>query len=94
MPSISDPGKELVAAAVREGLPVIPLPGANAGLTALIASGLVPQPFYFFGFLERKHQQQVTALEQLKERKETMIFYEAPHRLKKDFSYDGGSFRQ
>lgn len=83
MPSISDPGKELVAAAVREGLPVIPLPGANAGLTALIASGLVPQPFYFFGFLERKHQQQVTTLEQLKERKETMIFYEAPHRLKK-----------
>src|SRR5699024_12653366 len=59
MPSISDPGKELVAAAVREGLPVIPLPGANAGLTALIASGLVPQPFYFFGFLGRKHQQQV-----------------------------------
>lgn len=83
MPSISDPGKELVVAAVREGVPVIPLPGANAGLTALIASGLVPQPFYFFGFLERKHQQQVTALEQLKDHKETMIFYEAPHRLKK-----------
>lgn len=83
IPSISDPGKELVAAAVKEGLPVIPLPGANAGLTALIASGLVPQPFYFFGFLERKHQQQVAALEKLKNREETMIFYEAPHRLKK-----------
>ena len=83
MPSISDPGKELVAAAVKEGLPVIPLPGANAGLTALIASGLVPQPFYFFCFLERKHQQQVAALEKLKNREETMIFYEAPHRLKK-----------
>lgn len=83
MPSISDPGKELVAAAVKEGLPVIPLPGANASLTALIASGLVPQPFYFFGFLERKHQQQVAALEKLKNREETMIFYEAPHRLKK-----------
>ena len=83
MPSISDPGKELVAAAVQAGIPVIPLPGANAGLTALIASGLVPQPFYFFGFLERKHQQQVTALEELQNRPETMIFYEAPHRLKK-----------
>ncbi|MGN1279382.1 MAG: 16S rRNA (cytidine(1402)-2'-O)-methyltransferase [Limosilactobacillus sp.] len=83
MPSISDPGKELVAAAVQAGIPVIPLPGANAGLTALIASGLVPQPFYFYGFLERKHQQQVTALEELRERSETMIFYEAPHRLKK-----------
>ena len=83
MPSISDPGKELVAAAVQAGIPVIPLPGANAGLTALIASGLVPQPFYFYGFLERKHQQQVTALEELQNRPETMIFYEAPHRLKK-----------
>lgn len=83
MPSISDPGKELVAAAVAEKIPVIPLPGANAGLTALIASGLVPQPFYFYGFLDRKHQQQITALESLKNRTETMIFYEAPHRLKK-----------
>ena len=54
MPSISDPGKELVAACVQANIPVIPLPGANAGLTALIASGLVPQPFYFYGFLERK----------------------------------------
>ena len=83
MPSISDPGKELVAAAVKEGIPVVPLPGANAGLTALIASGLVPQPFYFYVFLERKHQQQVQELEQLRNRSETMIFYEAPHRLKK-----------
>lgn len=83
MPSISDPGKELVAAAVKEGLPVVPLPGANAGLTALIASGLVPQPFYFYGFLDRKHQRQLTELDGLKNRPETMIFYEAPHRLKK-----------
>ena len=83
MPSISDPGKELVAAAVKEGIPVVPLPGANAGLTALIASGLVPQPCYLYGFLERKHQQQVQELEQLRNRSETMIFYEAPHRLKK-----------
>ena len=83
MPSISDPGKELVAAAVKEGIPVVPLPGANAGLTALIASGLVPQPFYFYGFLARKHQQQEQELEQLRNRSETMIFYEAPHRLKK-----------
>lgn len=83
MPSISDPGKELVKAAVDEGIAVVPLPGANAGLTALIASGLVPQPFYFYGFLDRKHQQQVTALEKLANRPETMIFYEAPHRLKK-----------
>ena len=83
MPSISDPGKELVAACVKEGIPVVPLPGANAALTALIASGLSPQPFYFYGFLERKHQQQVTELTALRNRGETMIFYEAPHRLAK-----------
>ncbi len=92
MPSISDPGKELVAAAVKEGIPVVPLPGANAGLTALIASGLVPQPFYFYGFLERKHQQQVQELEQLRNRSETMIFYEAPHRLKKTLKVMAGVF--
>ena len=83
MPSISDPGKELVAAATKAGIPVVALPGPNAALTALIASGLVPQPFTFYGFLERKHQQQVTALTALRDRPETLIFYEAPHRLKK-----------
>lgn len=83
MPSISDPGKELVAAAIKEGIPVAPLPGANAGLTALIASGLVPQPFYFYGFLDRKRQQQLKELTELKDHSETLIFYEAPHRLKK-----------
>lgn len=83
MPSISDPGKELVAAAIDHQIPVVPLPGANAGLTALIASGLAPQPFYFYGFLERKPQQQEKELTALVNRPETMIFYEAPHRLKK-----------
>lgn len=83
MPSISDPGKELVAACVQANIPVIPLPGANAGLTALIASGLVSQPFYFYGFLERKTSLQQETLTALKERQETIIFYEAPHRLAK-----------
>lgn len=83
MPSISDPGKELVAACTREGISVVPLPGPNAGLTALIASGLSPQPFYFYGFLDRKHQQQLVELNGLKNHAETLIFYEAPHRLKK-----------
>ena len=83
MPSISYPGKELVAACVQANIPVIPLPGANAGLTALIASGLVPQPFYFYGFLERKTSLQQESLAALKERQETIIFYEAPHRLAK-----------
>lgn len=83
MPSISDPGKELVAVAIAHQIPVVPLPGANAGITALIASGLAPQPFYFYGFLDRKPQQQEKELTALVDRPETMIFYEAPHRLKK-----------
>ena len=86
MPSISDPGRELVAAAVAAGLQVVALPGANAGITALIASGLNPQPFYFYGFLSRKHQQQIAELTPLNQHQETMIFYEAPHRLAKTLS--------
>ena len=54
MPVISDPGYDLVRAAVEEKLTVVPLPGANAALTALVASGLQPQPFYFYGFLPRQ----------------------------------------
>lgn len=82
MPSISDPGKELVAAAIAQGIAVVPIPGATAGVTALIASGLVPQPFYFYGFLQRKNSDQLAELERLATLGDTTIFYEAPHRLK------------
>lgn len=83
MPSISDPGHELVKAAILADIPVVPIPGASAGITALIASGLAPQPFMFYGFLPRKPKEQIRELETLKSHQETMIFYEAPHRLAK-----------
>lgn len=83
MPSISDPGHELVESCAAEGIRVIALPGPSASLTALIASGLVPQPFLFYGFLPRKKTEQVAALEKLNSQTVTMIFYEAPHRLNK-----------
>ncbi len=83
MPSISDPGHELVKAAILVDIPVVPIPGASAGITALIASGLAPQPFMFYGFLPRKPKEQRYELETLKVHQETMIFYEAPHRLAK-----------
>jgi 16S rRNA (cytidine1402-2'-O)-methyltransferase len=83
MPSISDPGHELVKAALAVNIPVVPLPGASAGITALIASGLAPQPFMFYGFLARKPKEQVAELAELNSHRETMIFYEAPHRLAK-----------
>lgn len=82
MPTISDPGSELVKAAISEGINVIPLPGANAALTALIASGISPQPFLFYGFLGRQKKEKKKQLEELKPYKETLIFYESPHRLK------------
>lgn len=82
-PSISDPGHELVVACINAGIAVIPLPGANAGLSALIASGLSPQPFLFVGFISRRKKEKELQLQVLAKKKETLIFYEAPHRLKK-----------
>lgn len=90
MPSISDPGHDLVVACIEQDITVVPLPGANAALTALIASGLVPQPFYFFGFLNRKPVDQKRQLEKLSNKEETLIFYEAPHRLKKTLTNMAG----
>lgn len=84
-PSISDPGFDLVKACIEAGIPVVPLPGANAAISALIASGLVPQPFYFFGFLPRRKKERMEALEALKSRSETVILYESPYRLKECF---------
>ncbi|MCL6573467.1 MAG: 16S rRNA (cytidine(1402)-2'-O)-methyltransferase [Bacillus sp. (in: Bacteria)] len=82
MPTISDPGYELVCAAINEKVTVVPLPGANAALTSLIASGLSCQPFYFYGFLNRNKKGKRAELEALKWQEATMIFYESPHRLK------------
>jgi 16S rRNA (cytidine1402-2'-O)-methyltransferase len=92
MPTISDPGYELVAAAVEEGLTVVPLPGANAALTALIASGLPCQPFYFYGFLNRQKREKKKELEQLKKQTATIILYESPHRLKETLAAIKGAF--
>lgn len=86
MPCISDPGYELVVQAVKEEQIVVPLPGANAALTALIASGLPTKQFHFYGFLDRQKKEKKAQLEAVKYIKETIIFYEAPHRLKETLS--------
>lgn len=86
MPAISDPGYELVFEAVKEKLTVVPLPGANAALPALTASGLICQPFYFYGFLNRSKKEKKSELEGLKKQTGTLIFYESPHRLKETLS--------
>ncbi|WP_298834151.1 16S rRNA (cytidine(1402)-2'-O)-methyltransferase [uncultured Planococcus sp.] len=82
MPCISDPGEDIVKRAVAEDFPVVPIPGANAALSALIASGISPQPFLFYGFLSRNKKDRQAELELLGQKEETLIFYEAPHRLK------------
>ncbi|MFI4956093.1 MAG: 16S rRNA (cytidine(1402)-2'-O)-methyltransferase [Gammaproteobacteria bacterium] len=80
-PLISDPGFPLVRAAQEAGIPVVPLPGPCALITALSVSGLSPLPFYFAGFLSPKAGARTAALEALKPLTATLIFYEAPHRL-------------
>lgn len=82
MPAISDPGFELVSVCVQHKIPVIPLPGANAALLALVASGINTDHFLFYGFLDRNKKEKKRQLESLKNIQYTIVFYESPHRLK------------
>jgi 16S rRNA (cytidine1402-2'-O)-methyltransferase len=87
MPGISDPGGQLAAQAIAAGVAVIPIPGANAALSALVASGLPADEFYFIGFLPEKAGARRTRLEALAAEVQkagsprTLVFYEAPHRI-------------
>ena len=82
-PIISDPGYKTVKYVSDKGYNVIALPGACAFVPALIASGLSPQPFLFYGFLDSKYEKRKKELEKLKFNTNTIIFYEAPHRILK-----------
>ena len=82
-PIISDPGYKTVKYVTDNGYNVVGLPGANAFVPALITSGIEPSPFMFYGFLNSKDSKRKTELENLKFCKYTIIFYEAPHRIKK-----------
>jgi 16S rRNA (cytidine1402-2'-O)-methyltransferase len=81
MPAISDPGYRLISLAIERGIPVIPIPGASAFLSALVASGLPADDFHFNGFLPAKAGQRRKLLEALRDSQATEIFYEAPHRI-------------
>ena len=80
-PGIADPGAQLAALAIAAGVPVFPIPGANAALSALIASGLPAEAFTFHGFLPSKAGQRRSLLEQLVRGPVTHVFYESPHRI-------------
>ncbi len=81
MPGISDPGFRLVTLAIRHHIPVVPIPGPSAFLSALVASGLPTDAFRFLGFLPSKEGQRAKTLENVRNSTRTVIFYEAPHRL-------------
>jgi len=80
-PGISDPGYRLTALAIRHRVPVVPIPGASAFLSALVASGLPTDSFRFSGFLPAKHGERRAALAAIKNSPRTQVFYEAPHRI-------------
>lgn len=82
MPGISDPGYELVKACIEAGITVVPIPGASAAITALSAAGLPTDRFVFEGFLPAKGKERKDRLEFLPSEARTIIFYEAPHRLR------------
>jgi len=82
-PVISDPGEQVVKVALEEGIKVIPIPGACALINALIASGENSKEFVFIGFLPLDKKLRKQKLEEIKEENKTIIFYEAPHKLRK-----------
>lgn len=82
-PAISDPGSRLVANCLANGIKVATVSGPNAALNALTSSGLDSTHFYFHGFLSAKPSERDQELNQIKVRKETVIFYESPHRISK-----------
>lgn len=81
-PGISDPGEEIVKVAIENDIQIIPIPGACAFVNALIASGLNTREFCFVGFLSAEKKEKKEKLEELKYETKTLIFYEAPHKLK------------
>ncbi len=92
MPCVSDPGYELVAACAEAGVTVVPIPGVTAVITGLAASGLRSDRFAFEGFLPAKENARVEMLEKIKSEERTLIFYEAPHRMRETLASMAGVF--
>lgn len=82
MPGVSDPGQVVIAAAIEAGFEVDVLPGPTAFVTVLVGSGLPTDRFTFIGFLEKNRSKRKRQLDEIRDRRETLIFYEAPHRLR------------
>lgn len=85
-PGISDPGEQVVKVAIEDGIEIVPIPGACAFVNALIASGMNTREFSFLGFLSAVKKDRKEKLEEIKFETRTLIFYEAPHKLKTTLS--------
>ncbi|MEX1138482.1 MAG: 16S rRNA (cytidine(1402)-2'-O)-methyltransferase [Bacteroidota bacterium] len=90
-PGISDPAHRIVVAALADAIPIIPIPGPSAFLSALIVSGLPTHGFVFEGFLPVKKGRK-TKLEELKNERRTVVLYESPHRIVKTLTEIGSTF--
>lgn len=91
-PGISDPGFRLVRECVKENVQIVPIPGANAAITALCASGLPTDKFIFLGFLQKTASKTVSSLQSAADAEATAIFYESPERILKTLSYISNAF--
>ena len=81
-PGISDPGEEVIKQAIEKGIEVVPVPGACAAINSLICSGLSTKEFVFIGFLSTNKKEKRDKLLEVKNETKTLIFYEAPHKIK------------
>ena len=81
MPGLSDPGYDLIVAAIERGVSVVPIPGASAVITALAVSGLPTDQFLYVGFLPRRKGQRQRILSSIAEERRTIVAFETPHRL-------------
>jgi 16S rRNA (cytidine1402-2'-O)-methyltransferase len=86
MPGLSDPGYELVIAAIERGISVVPIPGASAVITALVVSGLPTDQFLYLGFLPRRKGQRQRLLSSIVDEPRTIVAFETPHRLREALS--------
>jgi 16S rRNA (cytidine1402-2'-O)-methyltransferase len=86
MPGLSDPGYELIIAAIERGISVVPIPGASAVITALVVSGLPTDQFLYLGFLPRRKGQRQRLLNSIVDERRTIVAFETPHRLREALS--------
>jgi 16S rRNA (cytidine1402-2'-O)-methyltransferase len=82
MPGLSDPGYDLVQAAIEQGYPIVPIPGPSAPIVALVASGLPTDRFTFLGFLPRRSSARRALLDEVSRQRATLVAFEAPHRIR------------